>query len=227
MKTQHKLALSAGLLTMAVPMAADAEVLVRYEFNSNSAAQTSGSLSGGNVAAPVDSIAANAVEAAVGRTADTLANAITANDYAGFVLTNNSGQDAELETMTFDWWFNSPNASGTQYYRVHGLSDVNGFIDGQEFGTRELGEGSTPGVSFNAHDSAAEALNVSFDISSLGTLADGEAIEFRVYLVDNRSGTFSPDQLIDNITINGTLVPEPGSLALLGLGTLLVARRRR
>lgn len=32
---------------------------------------------------------------------------------------------------------------------------------------------------------------------------------------------------IDNLSINGTAVPEPTSLALLGLGGLLIARRRR
>ena len=32
---------------------------------------------------------------------------------------------------------------------------------------------------------------------------------------------------LDDFTVNGTVVPEPTSLALLGLGTLLIARRRR
>ena len=32
---------------------------------------------------------------------------------------------------------------------------------------------------------------------------------------------------IDNLVINGTVVPEPGSLALLGLGGMMIARRRR
>ena len=40
-------------------------------------------------------------------------------------------------------------------------------------------------------------------------------------------GTREDEGRYDNIVIDGTLVPEPGSLALLGLGGLLVARRRR
>jgi hypothetical protein len=40
-------------------------------------------------------------------------------------------------------------------------------------------------------------------------------------------GTIDAEGRFDNISITGTAVPEPGSLALLGLGGLLIARRRR
>jgi hypothetical protein len=49
-------------------------------------------------------------------------------------------------------------------------------------------------------------------------------LDIRVSWAGNPSG--SEPQGIDNITING-VVPEPGSLALLALGGLMIARRRR
>jgi len=52
----------------------------------------------------------------------------------------------------------------------------------------------------------------------------GEAIQ--IALIDPTVGGFTPQVALDNITLDEA-VPEPGSLALLGLGGLLIARRRR
>lgn len=41
------------------------------------------------------------------------------------------------------------------------------------------------------------------------------------------TGDHSVDYWVDNVTVETTVIPEPGSLALLGLGGLLIARRRR
>ncbi len=60
--------------------------------------------------------------------------------------------------------------------------------------------------------------------STLFAGQSGSTLDIRVSWAGNPSG--SEPQGIDNITING-VVPEPGSLALLGLGGLLIARRRR
>lgn len=52
----------------------------------------------------------------------------------------------------------------------------------------------------------------------------GSTLDIRISWTGNPSG--SEPQGFDNITING-VVPEPGSLALLALGGLMIARRRR
>jgi hypothetical protein len=67
--------------------------------------------------------------------------------------------------------------------------------------------------------------------SSLGT-RDGLMIEARLYSTPSTSDPDHTDYWIDDVTVNATagniiFPPEPTSLALLGIGTLMVLRRRR
>ncbi|QTN33478.1 hypothetical protein HZ994_14515 [Akkermansiaceae bacterium] len=209
---------------------ASSAVLAGYNFNGDNLAQTDGLLGGGNAVlsggARFPTPGDGSVEFPHGNTAGSLAASITANDYVGFTVTNNTGQPATLDTLTFDWWFNSPNASGTQFYRIDLLSSRLAFADGNAIAGREFGEGATPGVGFNAHDTRANAYANTFNVSSLGTLAASESIEFRLYYSTNRT-TFSTDTVIDNLALNGTAVPEPSAALLGALGLLALLPRRR
>lgn len=54
-------------------------------------------------------------------------------------------------------------------------------------------------------------------------------IEFRIYITNSVPGPSDAGiARLDNITLNGAIVPEPSSLALVGsLGVLALLRRRR
>lgn len=65
------------------------------------------------------------------------------------------------------------------------------------------------------------------DLSSLGDLVAGENYTYRISMIRN-SGTIMYVTL-DSFSLQGdiTAIPEPGSLALLGIGGLLIGARRR
>ena len=71
----------------------------------------------------------------------------------------------------------------------------------------------------------------SFTITTAGMqLANGESAIFRFYFGDNQSGAGRIHKL-DNVTINGSVIPEPGTYALLAgcfaLTAVIVRRRQR
>ena len=60
------------------------------------------------------------------------------------------------------------------------------------------------------------------DITLRGVLADGSAFSFDLNSVSRYEDSFSPYS-----TLTITLVPEPGTLGLIGIGALGILRRRR
>jgi hypothetical protein len=64
-------------------------------------------------------------------------------------------------------------------------------------------------------------------VSSAASFADNQSlVTFRI-IAKTGAGATNGTNRIDNVTVEGDLVPAPGSLALVGLGGLLAARRRR
>jgi len=140
-----------------------------------------------------------------------LADAISTNEYFTFSMTINEGVTADLTNLTLDV---ARSTNGAQDFYV--FSSITGF--------------TTADVLDSATGVATTGSSIDVDLS--GSEFQGltnETVEFRVY-VDNRyfnanggSGTY-----VDNVTLNGTVaVPEPSSLALLGLGALTITARRK
>ena len=81
-----------------------------------------------------------------------------------------------------------------------------------------LGASINPGTS-----STFTASN--FSLAGNGAVNAASSIIFRI-TYDGATGG-AGNARVDNVQINGTLIPAPGALALVGLGGLVAARRRR
>ena len=135
-------------------------------------------------------------------------------------ITIDPGYIVTLEDVTF----NSVSVNGSQAENVNRRNDYTvSLFNPSDILIDEVTIGDTL-----AGTVAGQPL-VSFDLADTALNLPG------TYTLKIRGGDFvDPDETgnhtgIDNLSINGTatLVPEPGSLALLALGGLIIARRRR
>ena len=130
---------------------------------------------------------------------DTLDEAIERGNYWGFTLTNNAGGGGAINLTHFEFDYFA-TAIGSDTFTAYVMSDVSGFEAGSELG--RVGIRTNKGKLENR-----------IDLSSLGPLADGQRIEFRVYLVDRTTNQHQIHRL-DRVRVIGEApavpeVPEP------------------
>lgn len=77
-------------------------------------------------------------------------------------------------------------------------------------------------TNYNAGGAAEDANQLIFDLFSLGFTAGDSITSIYIENIDSGSGTSDPDFIFAGIT-----APAPGSIALLGMGSLIANRRRR
>lgn len=139
-----------------------------------------------------------------------ITGAIAANDYYGFTIQATSGQALNLTSFGIDLG-QSGGFSGNVYLR----SSLDGF-------STNLNVYSMSGLSTTLSTQTAVNLNP----ATFSNLT--EAVTFRLYFADNSSATTTGVVFrVDNVILNGDVIPEPTSSALAALGVVALASRRR
>jgi len=137
--------------------------------------------------------------------------------YISFTITADSGYQLDLDQLDFDYHFQQSQGVTTDKVAFEVRSSVDGFASAIP-GTYE----ENPADQSTPLQAASLALT--------GGSYDGlTSVEFRLYATNDTESIFNDIVRWDNIVVTGDapLVPEPGSLALMGLGGLCVMRRRR
>jgi hypothetical protein len=228
LKSQHKLALSAGLLAMVAPVFAGADIIVAsHDLVIRRGPTKESSTSGANLHAKASTN--NSTDRVVLLRFDS-AN-FGANTSAATFLLN-----ANPDTVT--------QFQGTFNYRVWGVNDG----DPQDEVFTEAGY--NPGDANTVYDGSANLIDTTqlTNLGDVNSISAGDNFNFSSaaltsFIQADTNGTVA--LLVERLSLGGnstfysrenqtapprldiTVVPEPTSLALLGLGSLLVARRRR
>ncbi len=154
-------------------------------------------------------------------------------DYFEFSISADAGKSFSVESLVFDsvYWKQSGqtyHAIGT--YQLASSADNYTTVLGT-FNQDQHWDLASP-AGQNKYTSSAIWKNMTFDL--WGTNLDGQEfsdLTFRLYVsctnATNSSKSSGRRTGFDNMTVMGAVVPEPSSSALLGLGGLALALRRR
>jgi hypothetical protein len=142
-------------------------------------------------------------------TASTQILSYTNGDYWTFTVTPNPGQELNLTSLTFQITVANSGIPISYYLSTN----VSGFD-------------APVGTPVNNATGGFGTVRDPIDLSGVEFQGVTTPIEIRMYLWNTAGGGTSGSRWgFDNITLNGTVAPEPTTLALLTLGGLALARR--
>lgn len=146
-----------------------------------------------------------------------LAAAIADGDYATFTITPDAGTPLNLTELRFDSQINYPSSVDTWTL----FADPNPSMTGTLVATGSLAAPAAP-AAFETETADLTGAAFLQNISS--------AVTFRIYFSGYDGGSGPPDFRIDNVQLDGVVIPEPTSLALMTtmlLGSTMLRRRRQ
>jgi len=226
-----------AMTILALTAASQAAVLAAYDFTSGSAAaSTTGTgVTAGNFQS-FDTTNEGAIGIDTGfsstggttylrsdATGSTQANALTDDDYFSVTISvTTPGEILNLTSLTLTLGGSSDGNGAVFTNQIYLLSSVD------SFGSVIAGTGATASININTASPPFDmntAGSTSFDLSALAYQGLSTiTFNFRVSDDVNADGKITR---FDDVTINGTVIPEPHVALLGGLGMLLLLRRRR
>jgi hypothetical protein len=190
---------------------------------------TSSNLVGNNLNAPASFTLAN-VDAAddyiawsrnAGSAQTTAVGVIADNTYFSFTLTPDAGKSITIDSISFDVAAGTAGPSDRQFYL---FADKSGYLSGNVLSSASTVIGS-PLLPYNT-----TTFDQNFSITLSGNSAFQnitDSVTFRLYIATPNN---SQNIGFDDITVNGSVIPEPGSYVLLGglcaLTAVVIGRRR-
>lgn len=162
----------------------------------------------------------------------TQAGAVGAPDYFTFTFTPNAGTSFNLTSITLDLGGSNGGPTGGPAGGPSNAYSVFAFLrssaEAVDYSTN-IGSTATQLIPGPGDGAVYNLSQRTFDLTGSPEFANiTTATTFRIYLYSS-DNTFANQILrVDNVVLNGTLIPEPGSmtLALVSLGAGLCFRRR-
>ncbi len=210
----------------------NAAVLAQWTFETNTPADLNNSAAGPSVTAEVGTGTLQGVHANAGSDWTTPAGNGSANSYS--VNTWELGDYTQFSTsalgfkdiqITFDA---TSSGTGPRDFKLQYSTDGVSFTD---FTTYQVLANASPNPTWNGTTSSP-IYSLAFDLSSITALNDDASIFFRLTMNSTTSASGATvaaggTSRVDNVTVNGNVIPEPATMALLALGSGMMLLRRR